>query len=65
MRWTVDEKRDLKLVRTIYAKMKPKIVFSMESIMKMISKNPEILQINARINRNEGYLKSLKKDKIK
>ena len=65
LRWTVDEKIDLKLVRAIYSKMKPKIVFSMESIMKMISKNPEILQINAGINRNEGYLKSLKKDKIK
>jgi spore coat polysaccharide biosynthesis protein SpsF len=65
LRWTVDEKIDLKLVRAIYAKMKPKIVFSMESIMRMISKNPKILQINAGINRNEGYLKSLKKDKIK
>jgi spore coat polysaccharide biosynthesis protein SpsF len=65
LRWTVDEKRDLKLVRTIYAKMKPKIVFPMESIIKMISKNPKILQINTGINRNEGYLKSLKNDKIK
>jgi len=65
LRWTVDEEIDLQLVRTIYAKMKPKIVFPMEIIMKMISKNPEILQINSRINRNEGYLKSLKKDKIK
>jgi len=65
LRWTVDEKRDLELVRAIYAKMKPNLVFPMESIMKMISKNPEVLEINAGINRNEGYLKSLKKDKIR
>jgi spore coat polysaccharide biosynthesis protein SpsF (cytidylyltransferase family) len=65
LRWTVDEKMDLKLVRAIYAKMRPRLVFPMEDVMRIISKNPEILQINSGINRNEGYLKSLKKDKIK
>ena len=62
LRWTVDEKKDLQLVRAIYAKMRPRLVFSMENIIKIISKNPEIMQINVGTARNEGYLESLKKD---
>jgi spore coat polysaccharide biosynthesis protein SpsF len=64
-RWTIDERKDLTFVRTIYKKMRPKVVFSMQSVMKIISKDPNITKINSDISRNEGYLKSLKTDKKK
>lgn len=64
LRWTVDEKRDLKFVRQIYSRMKPKTLFSMNMVLKIIKKEPQIQQINQGINRNEGYAKSLKYDRI-
>lgn len=64
-RWTVDERQDLVFVRTIYRKMRPKMIFSMQNVMNIISKYPNITKINAEISRNEGYLKSLRMDKIK
>jgi spore coat polysaccharide biosynthesis protein SpsF len=64
LRFTVDEKKDLKLVRKIYSRMRPKKIFSLKSIIKTISKYPKIVEINAGISRNEGYLKSLKMDKV-
>jgi spore coat polysaccharide biosynthesis protein SpsF (cytidylyltransferase family) len=62
MRWTVDQKQDLTFVRKIYAKMKPKTIFSMKEILKIISEDPELQNINKGIKRNEGYTKSLKND---
>jgi spore coat polysaccharide biosynthesis protein SpsF (cytidylyltransferase family) len=64
-RWTVDEPRDLQFVRKIYSEMRPKLLFSTKDVLRVISKNPEIVQINKEIVRNEGYLISLKKDKKK
>jgi spore coat polysaccharide biosynthesis protein SpsF (cytidylyltransferase family) len=63
LRWTVDEKKDLIFVRRVYAELKFKTIFSMNEILKVISKNPQITQINSDIGRNEGYLKSLRNDK--
>ena len=62
-RWTVDEKRDLKFVRKIYSEMRPKVIFPMRDVLKLITKNPKLLEINSGITRNEGYLKSLQRDK--
>ena len=64
LRWTVDEKRDLKFVRKIYSEMRPKVIFSIQDVLEVITKNPKISEINRNIMRNEGYLKSLKKDRI-
>ncbi len=61
-RWTVDEKSDLEFVRRIYFEMSPKKIFSMNDILEIISKNPEIQKINSGIMRNEGYMKSLKEE---
>ena len=58
LRWTVDRKEDLKFVRKIYSKMKPKTVFFMNDILKILRNDPKILEINKGINRNEGHLKS-------
>jgi len=64
IRLTVDEIQDLELIRKIYSKMKPKIIFSMNEILKIILNEPDILNINKGIKRNEGLVKSLKKDEV-
>jgi len=63
LRWTVDEKQDLKFVKKIYAEMRPKLIFPMKSVMKIITKDPKIVEVNKGIRRNEGYFLSLKEDK--
>jgi len=45
-RWTVDKKEDLEFVKKIYAKMRPKLIFSMCDVLRIISKNPDFLKIN-------------------
>lgn len=64
-RWTVDQMEDLRLVRKVYDKMRPKVIFGFQNVLKIISENPKISQINAGIKRNEGYLRSLEKDSMK
>lgn len=61
-RWTVDEQSDLELIRQIYSNFKPKIIFSFQAVIEMGKLNPQIFKINEKINRNEGYLKSIKED---
>ena len=56
-RWTVDYERDLEFIREIYSKMKPKLVFSMNDILKILMKNPDISKINEGPSRNEGWQK--------
>ncbi len=65
LRWTVDEPNDLEFVREIYKRLYNKNnVFHMRDVLKLLEKNPELKNINSGIKRNEGYLKSLKEDKI-
>jgi len=64
LRWTVDDKRDLKFIRKIFELMKPKKEFAMKDVLKIIKQNPHILKINGDIERDEGYKLSLKHDKI-
>jgi len=63
-RLTVDEKQDLKLIRKIYAEMRPKTIFYLKDVLRILSKKPKLLEINKKFKRNEGYLNSLKKDKV-
>lgn len=62
LRWTVDEKEDIKVVRKIFQNMRPSLNFTTKQILKLIDKNPEIQKINSKIKRNEGYKKSIKND---
>ena len=63
-RWTVDKQKDLEFIRKIYSIMKPKTNFSMKEIVEILSKNSELLKINAGIMRNEGHLKLYDNDKV-
>jgi spore coat polysaccharide biosynthesis protein SpsF len=63
-RWTVDQEEDLLFVREIFKRLyTKKKIFYMDDIIDLLKKHPELLKINSRIQRNEGYLRSLQKDK--
>lgn len=61
LRWTVDTPPDLEFVRTIY-NFFTDVEFGMDDIVKLLKGRPEITQINAGQQRNEGYQKSLQAD---
>lgn len=65
MRWTVDDEKDLKLVTGIYEGINARErVFHMNEVLDFLRKNPELLKINAATQRNEGYAKSLRQDRV-
>lgn len=65
MRWCVDTDRDLEFVREIYKRLyKEGKVFYMNDVLKLLKKHPELMKINKGIARNEGYLKSLREEKV-
>ena len=65
LRWTIDEKEDLEFVREIYKRLySKKRVFLMKDILELLKEEPELMKINNQFIRNEGYIKSLKYDKI-
>lgn len=66
-RWTVDEPEDFELVSRIYHHFISDAgteVFGYKDILKYLEENPEVKKINSIYKRNEGYVKSLKEDKI-
>ena len=64
MRWTVDTKKDFEFIREIFSNISSKDdIFFLEDVLDVLNRKPELLKINAGIIRNEGYLKSLQKDK--
>ena len=64
LRWCVDEEDDLLMVKQIFHEMITEQFFSTADIIDLVSKNPKIAEINKNIKTNEGYKKSLKKDKL-
>ena len=64
-RWTVDEEKDLKFVTEVYKNLhNPKKLFYTKDILNLLKRKPNLLKINQGIIRNEGYLKSLKEDRL-
>ena len=65
-RWTLDEPEDFEFIKIIYKNLYHKnALFGMKAILNFLKKYPEIEEINKNIIRNEGYLKSLKEDRIR
>jgi spore coat polysaccharide biosynthesis protein SpsF len=63
LRWTLDEEDDYRFLQEIYDRLyEPGKIFYAEDILRVLEKEPHLSEINAWIVRNEGYLKSLKKD---
>jgi spore coat polysaccharide biosynthesis protein SpsF len=64
LRWTVDEPADFELVEIIYQNLHAQnSAFSWLDVLALVRHEPELAIWNTRHGRNEGYLKSLEKDK--
>ncbi len=64
MRWTVDEPQDFEFIRQVYEELYlTNKDFSMQDILRLMERKPEMSSINQGIQRNEGLLKSLRADK--
>lgn len=61
-RWTVDRSQDVEFARKVYENFKDNPLIGYKKIIDFLRKNPELMQINTGILRNEGYIKSLSRD---
>jgi spore coat polysaccharide biosynthesis protein SpsF (cytidylyltransferase family) len=62
-RWTVDEPQDFELVRRIYEALYPRNpAFTTRDILDLLSAQPDLLNLNRGIRRNEGLERSLAAD---
>jgi spore coat polysaccharide biosynthesis protein SpsF len=66
LRLTVDEPLDFEVVSAVIKELygKKGIGFSFQDILCLYKEKPHIFEKNKNIIRNEGYIKSLKKDRI-
>ncbi len=64
VRLTLDRPEDYEVLKRVfegvYAKKKD---FSFEDVMEFLKQNSDILKMNAHIDRDEGYKKSLREDR--
>jgi len=59
-RWTLDEPRDLAFLAAVFDRLHvPGQVFHAGQVLALLKDEPELMQINQNIVRNEGYLKSM------
>jgi len=62
-RWTLDEEKDLIFLTEIFSKLsKNGDFFNTNDVLDFLNKNKHLMDINSKIVRNEGYLKSLEMD---
>ena len=64
VRLTVDYIEDIQFLESIFNLLKNKNIIHLKNIIKIIEKNPHLVKINSIHERNEGYSKSLREDKI-
>jgi glutamate-1-semialdehyde 2,1-aminomutase/spore coat polysaccharide biosynthesis protein SpsF len=60
-RWTVDDPRDLKFVRDVYARLGTTKIFRMNDVLALLEREPHLLRANEDTMRNEGYYTSIAK----
>ncbi|MDC7290710.1 glycosyltransferase family protein [Blautia schinkii] len=66
-RWTVDEPEDFEVVKRIYeyfVNERGTEDFGYKDIISYLSEHPEVKQINAKFQRDEGLIKSIREDRI-
>jgi spore coat polysaccharide biosynthesis protein SpsF len=64
LRWTVDERADYALVSMIFERLYPvNTRFRMADVLHLLESEPGLGQLNAGIQQNQGYLKSLDADR--
>jgi spore coat polysaccharide biosynthesis protein SpsF len=64
LRWTVDTPQDLEFVRRVYEYLEELPYFGMNEVLALLEEHPELKEINAGFERNEGYEKSLSEDSL-
>ncbi len=63
LRWTLDEKEDFIFINEVYNNLfNTESIFTMDDVVQLLKEKPELLDINSKFTRNEGLMKSLKKD---
>lgn len=63
-RWTLDTDRDFEFLESVFKHLyHSNNFFGMNDILNLVNKQPSLEKINANIIRNEGYIKSIEKDK--
>ena len=63
-RWTLDNIEDYILISEIYRNLKDKNSFiKFNDVLEFLEKNPELINLNKHIKRNEGFKKSILNDK--
>ena len=63
LKWSVDDKDDFDFVKKIYSKLyNKKNNFSMNDVLNLLKKEPELKKINSNFIKNEGYTHSLRND---
>ena len=63
LKWSVDDKDDFDFVKKIYSKLyNKKNNFSMNDVLNLLKKEPELKKINSNFIKNEGYIHSLRND---
>jgi len=63
LRWSVDYPDDLDFVRQVYSKLHTKQkVFTMKDVLNLLKREPDLIKINSKHKKDEGYLLSLKND---
>lgn len=62
-RWTLDTPEDYAFLKALYAGLRAHgEFFGMQQALDYLAQHPELERINGQIQRNEGYLKSLRED---
>jgi spore coat polysaccharide biosynthesis protein SpsF (cytidylyltransferase family) len=65
-RWTVDEPRDLDFVRAVYRRLyRPGRLFGWREVEALLAREPGLARLNAGIERNAGYRRSLARDGVR
>lgn len=65
LRWTVDEPADLEFVRAVYARLGAMAdTFGMKDVLELLRREPELGAINQGTPRNEGYVTSVRADRV-
>ena len=63
LRWTLDEKEDFIFINEVYNNLfNTESIFTMDDVVQLLKKKPELLDINSKFTRNEGLMKSLNED---
>jgi spore coat polysaccharide biosynthesis protein SpsF len=64
LRWTLDYEEDLRFTREVYARLYGESIFLMQDILDVLQAEPDLVKINQGIERNTGYLNSLKQEGV-